>query len=99
MWPVIQALADVLFVLFVLGLIPLGVVGAMMLLAPGETERQRVARESREAERRITEIGRHAQAVILGEALRRAQARPTPTPVDGGQQQNTSDNPDGLWHD
>jgi hypothetical protein len=80
---VIQVLADFLLFLFLLVLIPLGVVGAMVLLAPGETERQRLARESREAERRITEIGRHAQAVILGEALRRAQAKPRATRVDG----------------
>jgi hypothetical protein len=78
-----QTFADFVFMLFVLGLIPLAVVGGMVLFTPGETERQRQARQAREAERRITEIGRHAQAVILGEALRRAQSRPEATRADG----------------
>jgi hypothetical protein len=79
-----QTFADFVFMLFVLGLIPLAVVGGMVLFTPGETERQRQARQAREAERRITEIGRHAQAVILGEALRRAQSPPGATRADSG---------------
>lgn len=93
-----HAFANFLFFLVMVGLVPLAVVGGIVLFSPGETERQRLARETREAERRITEIGRHAQAVILGEALRRAQAKPKATRVDGGPQ-NVDDSFDGPWHD
>ena len=91
-----QTFADFVFILFVLGLIPLAVVGGMVLFTPGETERQRQARQAREAERRITEIGRHAQAVILGEALRRAQTKPQATRADG---QAPHDEQFGPWRD
>jgi hypothetical protein len=60
----------------------------VLLIGPRETERERIARETREAERRITEIGRQAQAAILAEALRRARAKhesspPQPMVIDG----------------
>jgi len=54
-----------------------GLVLVAMLSKPKETERQRIARETREAERQVTEMGRQAQATILAEALRRAQQGPT----------------------
>lgn len=59
-------------------------IGLGILLTPsaGESERQRLARETWEAEREITEIGRQAQTLILQEALRRAQMKPTATRAD-----------------
>ena len=74
-------LLDFLAFMFWLLFIGLALFGALVLLAltfgPNETERQRIAREAREAERRITDIGRQAQAAILAEALRRARAKST----------------------
>lgn len=52
-----------------------GLVLVALLVGPRETERQRIARETREAERQITEIGRRAQAMILAEALRRVERK------------------------
>ncbi|MGH3990985.1 MAG: hypothetical protein ACRDSN_00810 [Pseudonocardiaceae bacterium] len=73
-----MAVLDIITFLFWLLVIGLALLGGLVLVAlvfgPRETERQRIAREAREAERRITAIGRQAQALILDEALRRAQA-------------------------
>lgn len=92
----IQTIVDVVGIMSVTALVPLAVAGAVTLFGPRETERQRIARETREAERRITEIGRHAQAVILGEALRRARANPKATGGDVGPQ-DTGRTFDGNW--
>jgi len=82
----VTTMLDVLNFLFWLLVIGLALFGGLVLVAlmvaPRETERQRIARQAREAERKITDIGRHAQAMILDEALRRAQARPRATRVD-----------------
>lgn len=81
-----MAVLNILVFLFWLLVIGLALFGGLVLAAlvfePRETERQRIARKAREAERRITNIGRQAQAMILDEALRRAQARPRATRVD-----------------
>lgn len=76
------------FLVFMVWLLFIGLAlfGAFALLAlafgPKETERQRIAREAREAERRITDIGRQAQAAILAEALRRVRVKPTTRRTD-----------------
>lgn len=77
---------DIITFLFWSLVIGLALFGGLVLVAlvfgPRETERQRIAREAREAERKITAMGRQAQAAILAEALRQAQARPRATRVD-----------------
>lgn len=67
---------ELLFIVGMVLLAGLAVVGLLVVISPGETERQRCAREAREAERQIAEIGRQAQAAILAEALKRAQQPP-----------------------
>jgi hypothetical protein len=74
----VVAVTELLFIVLLVLVVLLAVVGLFAVTSPGETERQRYAREAREADRRITEIGRQAQAAILAEALKRAQTRPQP---------------------
>lgn len=69
------AVSELLFIVGMVLLAGLAIVGLLAVTSPGETERQRLAREQRKAERRITEIGRQAKAAILAEALKRAQQR------------------------
>lgn len=69
------AVTEVLFIVLLALIVLLAVMGLFAVTSPGETERQRLAREAREADRRITEIGRQAQTAILAEALKRAQPR------------------------
>lgn len=82
----VTVMLEVLGFLVWLLFIGLALFGALVLLAltfgPNETERQRIAREVREAERRITDIGRQAQATILAEALRRVRVKPTTRRTD-----------------
>lgn len=68
---------EFLFVVLVPVVLALAAVGVMALWEDRETERTRVARQARQAEQRITDIGARAQAAIIDEALRRAHVRPT----------------------
>ncbi len=70
--------------------------GRRRAVHPGRDRAAACGSAAREAERRITEIGRHAQAVILGEALRRAQSRPGAARTDGGP---PNGEPSGPWPD
>ena len=76
-------MTEPVLVIFVLLLIA-ALIGLGLLFKPnsGETEQQRVARESLEAERKIADIGRQAQAAIMQEALRRSQMRSDATRMD-----------------
>lgn len=94
---------DVLAFVFWLLVIGLALFGGLVLVAvlvgPRETALQRIARQTREAERRVADIGRQAQAAILTEALRRAQAKSTtrtrpPDPMD-----RPNDGSYGPWDD
>jgi hypothetical protein len=81
-------LADILLALFLLALVALAGVGLWLISSRPETARQRLARQSREAEAKITEIGRRAQAAIVAEALhrnaRRAERTHDARPDNGG---------------
>lgn len=67
------AVTELLFFIGMVLLTGLAVVGLLAVTGPGESERQRYARQAREAERQIVDIGRQAQAAILAEALKRAR--------------------------
>jgi hypothetical protein len=61
--------------LVVLGLAAVGVWGCVIALSPRESERARIARQAREAEAHIADIGRRAQEAIIAEALYRLRSR------------------------
>jgi hypothetical protein len=86
----VVAVTELLFIVLLVLVVLVAIVGLFAVTTPYESERQRLAREAREADRRITEIGRQAQAAILAEALKRAQAKPTATRTDRAR--------DDEWH-
>jgi flagellar basal body-associated protein FliL len=71
----VVAVTELLFIVLLVLIVVLAVAGLFAVTGPDESERQRYARQAREAERQIAEIGRRAQAAILAEALKRAQPR------------------------
>ena len=91
-------MTELLLVVLLLMLIA-SMVGLGFLMVPniGETERQRIARETREAERKISDIGRQAQTMILNEALRRAQMKPRAARAD--RPDFNADGQYGPWND
>jgi len=80
----VVAVTELLFTVLLALVVLLAVVGLFAVTGPGETDRQRLAREAREADRRIIEIGRQAQAAILAEAPKRAQQKPQQDQSRGG---------------
>jgi hypothetical protein len=97
-----MAMSNLLVMVYLgLALLAAGVV-MVVLSFPSESPRTRIAREAREAEQRVTDINRQAQAAILNEALRQAQARPTATRLDRVHPSKVIDNLDGQfgpWND
>jgi hypothetical protein len=93
-------MTELVLVIFLLLLVA-AMIGLGLLMGPAthETERQRINRETREAERRITDIGRHAQDMILHEALRRAQIKPRAARTDRPDAGFNADGQFGPWND
>jgi uncharacterized iron-regulated membrane protein len=60
------------FVIAMTVLCAVAVVTGLAVWSPRETERQRIARETREAEAQIIAVSRTAQAAIISEAIQRA---------------------------
>ncbi len=73
-----SGLIEVLFVLFLVLMLVLGVIVLGMLWQGRDTDRQRARRNARLADQRLTDIGAQTQAAIMEEALRRAHTRQAP---------------------